>query len=310
MTKSLISIVVPIYNEEEVIPEFMSRLSEVMKSIAESFEVIFVDDGSTDESVRVIREYVNSSSNIRLVRLSRNFGKEIALTAGIDQMKGDCVIFIDADLQDPPELIIDFVKFWKQGIENVYGLRVSRSEDTRTKRTTASLFYRAFNLVSGVPIPPNAGDFRLLGKNAAEALKKCREKQRFMKGLYSWVGFSSLAIPYERPARFAGKTSFSFGGLLSFALDGIIAHSSALLRVSSILGLITIICSMMLGIWLLVDYLLIGGNPNGFYVSIIVSLGLSAVNLIMIGVLGEYVWRIFEEVKDRPLYIIKDDDQR
>lgn len=301
---ALISIIVPLYNEEEVLTSFHAALAPVIDSLEDDVEIIHVDDGSTDASVDVLNRLAKVDNRLKLVKLSRNFGKEVAMTAGLDAMKGDCAIFIDADLQDPPELIADFVRLWKQGFDNVYGLRTSRRQDTFMKRKSAELFYRFFNVLSRDQLVPNAGDYRLLGAKAVQALKLCREKQRFMKGLYSWVGFSSVAVPYERPARAAGKTTFNSARLLSFALDGIIAHSNALLRACSYLGFTAIFCSFLLVCWMVFDFIVSGNNPDGFYITILVILSLSSIQLIMLGVLGEYVWRIFDEVKDRPLYIV------
>lgn len=299
-----VSIIVPMYNEAEVLPIFFERLYAVMQSIDDAFEVICVDDGSADETIAVVKAEQDKREGIVLVPLSRNFGKEIAMTAGLDRSRGDCVIFIDADLQDPPELIADFLSFWRQGYENVYGLRVARKEDSFAKRSSASLFYSVFNILSDNEIPPHAGDFRLMGGQAMDALKACREKQRFMKGLYSWVGYKSIAVPYERPARFAGKTSFNARKLISFAFDGIIAHSNVLLKLTTIIGLVAILFAVLMGVWLLIDYFIWGQNPNGFYLTAFLILGFFATNFLMLGVIGEYIWRIYDESKDRPLYFV------
>jgi glycosyltransferase involved in cell wall biosynthesis len=205
----IISVVVPMHNEVEVLPELLRRLLPVMERVEPDFEVVCVDDGSRDGTWKLIREYADRDKRIRPIRLSRNFGKEIAMTAGLDAAKGQAIVLIDADLQDPPELIEEFVKLWRQGYQNVYGLRASRAEDAYLKRVTAALFYDVFNKLSDIRLPPNAGDFRLLGPDVVAALKACDERQRFMKGLYAWVGFPSIAVPYERPARAAGNTKFS-----------------------------------------------------------------------------------------------------
>lgn len=304
----VISIIIPMHNEEEVMAALFARLIPVMEKIGEPFEVVCVDDGSRDRTWPLLRQRAAEDPRIRPHRLSRNFGKEIAMTAGLDTARGEAVVFIDADLQDPPEIIEEFVKLWRQGYQNVYGLRTRRAEDTYAKRTTANLFYSIFNYLSDTPLPANAGDFRLLGPDAARALRACRERQRFMKGLYTWVGFPSIAVPYERPARAAGQTKFSMFRLWNFALEGITSHSTVLLRAWTYVGLAAIAFGVVLGIWLLIEYFAFGRNPPGFYLTVFVVLGFSSLNFIMLGILGEYVGRIYQEVKDRPLYFLRDDD--
>jgi len=296
------------HNEQEVMHQLFGRLIPVMTEIAEPFEIVCVDDGSRDDTWRMLRLISVDEPRIRPLRLSRNFGKEIAMTAGLDAAQGEAVVFIDADLQDPPELIGEFVKLWRQGYQNVYGLRTKRAEDTISKRTTAGMFYSIFNHLSDTPLPANAGDFRLLGPDAVRALRACRERQRFMKGLYTWVGFASIAVPYERPARAAGQTKFSMFRLWNFALEGITSHSTVLLRAWTYVGLIAIAFGVLLGVWLLIEYFAFGRNPPGFYLTVFVVLGFSSLNFIMLGILGEYVGRIYQEVKNRPLYFLRNDD--
>lgn len=257
----VLGVIVPMRNEEAVLPELFDRLIPVMEKIGEPFEIVCVDDGSKDRSWPLVQKLAAADSRIRPLRLSRNFGKEIAMTAGLDASRAETVIFIDADLQDPPELISEFVKLWRQGYQNVYGLRTKRAEDTFAKRTTASLFYSVFNRLSDTPLPANAGDFRLLGPDAARALKACRERQRFMKGLYTWVGFPSIAVPYERPARAAGQTKFSMFRLWNFALEGITSHSTVLLRAWTYIGLLAIAFGVLLGVWIVIEYMAFGRNP-------------------------------------------------
>ncbi|MBU1210691.1 MAG: glycosyltransferase family 2 protein [Alphaproteobacteria bacterium] len=304
----VISIIIPMHNEQEVMAELFARLVAVMEKIAEPFEIVCVDDGSRDRTWALLRQRAGEDDRVRPHRLSRNFGKEIAMTAGLDAARGQAVVFIDADLQDPPEIIEEFVKLWRQGYQNVYGLRTRRAEDTFAKRTTASLFYSVFNHLSDTPLPANAGDFRLLGPEAVKALRACRESQRFMKGLYTWVGFPSIAVPYERPARAAGQTKFSMFRLWNFALEGITSHSTVLLRAWTYIGLIAIAFGVLLGVWLLIEYFAFGRNPPGFYLTVFVVLAFSSLNFIMLGILGEYVGRIYQEVKKRPLYFLRDDD--
>lgn len=302
------SVVVPMFNEQEVLGPFFARLLPIMEGLAEPFEVVCVDDGSKDSTYRLLCEKSAADPRIRPVRLSRNFGKEIAMTAGLDAAKGQAVVFIDADLQDPPELIVEFAKLWRLGYQNVYGLRVKRDEDTFLKRFTASTFYSVFNRLSDTPLPANAGDFRLLGPDAARALRSCREQQRFMKGLYAWVGYPSIAVPYERPARHSGQTKFGMFRLWNFALEGITSHSTALLRAWTYVGFAAIFLSILLGLWILFEYFAYDQNPPGFYLTLFVVLGFSSLNFIMLGILGEYVGRIYQQVKQRPLYFLREDE--
>ena len=302
-----ISIVVPMHNEEEVIEPFFDRLMPAVESVGVSFEVVCVDDGSSDNTWTMIHERETSDSRIRGLRLSRNFGKEIAMTAGLDSASGTAVVFIDADLQDPPELIEEFYRLWQAGYQNVYGLRVDRMQDSWAKRTTASMFYSVFNRVSNVPLPPHAGDFRLLGPDAVAAMRQFSERQRFMKGLYAWVGFDSIAVPYERPSRAAGKSKFNARRLWNFALEGIVSHSTVLLKLWTYIGLFAVFMSLILSVWMIIDYFVFDRNPEGYYLNILTLLGFSSLNFIMLGLIGEYVGRIYEEVKQRPLYLIRNE---
>ena len=304
-----LSVVAPVYNEEESIGEFLPRLLKVLDSLDTVYEVIFVDDGSRDGTWEAIREHGRSNERIRPLRLSRNFGKEIALAAGLDAAQGEAVVFIDADLQDPPELIAEFVALWRSGYQNVYGLRVNRDRDSWVKRFTASMFYRVFNWVSDTKIPMNAGDFRLIGPEVVKAVRACRDKRRFMKGLYAWVGFPSVAVPYERPQRASGRSKFNAMKLFSLAMDGIVSHSTAPLRAWTWLGLLCVAGAALLGLILLVQYFASDRSaPSGFYMTAMVILGFSSLNFITLGIMGEYLGRIYGEVKDRPLYLLRDDD--
>ena len=303
-----LSIVVPMYNEQESIRELLPRLMRVADQLNLPYEILCVDDGSQDDTWPRLRALQASHDTVRAIRLSRNYGKEIALTAGADHALGSAIVFMDADLQDPPELIPEFVKHWRHGYQNVYGVRVDRRHDTFLKRSTASLFYRIFNILSDTPMPPHAGDFRLLGPDPVKALRACRERSRFMKGLYSWVGFPGVAIPYERPPRKGGHTSFNSRRLWNLAMDGFISHSTILLRVWTYIGAIVILLTAGLGAWLLGEYFLFRRNPPGFYLTVILILGFSSFNFIMLGIIGEYIGRIYDEVKGRPLYFKRSDD--
>ncbi|WP_108682473.1 glycosyltransferase family 2 protein [Methyloceanibacter sp. wino2] len=306
--KPVLSVVVPMRNEADVLGIFLARLLPAMDAIGVGYEVVCVDDGSTDETWAKVREVESADPRIRGLRLSRNFGKELAMTAGLDAAKGDALVFIDADLQDPPELISDFYKLWQAGYQNVYGLRISRQEDSWAKRTSASLFYAVFNRLSSVPLPVNAGDFRLLGPEAVAALRRFKERHRFMKGLYAWIGFPSVAVPYERPCRAAGATKFNAARLFNFAVEGIASHSTTLLRLWTYVGILAVLLAALLGLWMIIEYFAFGRNPRGYYLNLFILLGFSSINFIMLGIIGEYVGRIYEEVKQRPLYILRSDD--
>ena len=230
------------------------------------------------------------------------------MMAALDAAKGEAVVFIDADLQDPPRLILDFINLWQQGYENVYGLRVSRNEDSYLKRTSASLFYRLFNRLSPLNMPENAGDFRLLGPKCVAALKQCKDRKPFMKALYAWTGYSSVGVEYERPARAAGTTKFNTFKLWNFALDGITANSTAPLRVWTYFGLFMALISILLSVWFVIEYFITDRNPSGFYVTTLLLISFSAINYIVLGIFGEYLGRISEEIRDRPRYLKYDED--
>ena len=304
-----LSVVVPVYNEEDSIDAFLARMQPVLEALDMPFEIVFVDDGSRDGTWSKIQARRASYVRIRPIRLSRNFGKEIALAAGLDAATGEAVVFIDVDLQDPPELIIEFVKLWRAGYQNVYGLRADRRSDSWAKRCTATWFYRLFNWLSDTAIPFNAGDFRLIGADVVDAVRACRDRRRFMKGLYAWVGFPSVGVPYERPARAAGASKFSTAKLLALAIDGVVSHSTALLRVWTWVGLVGAGAAAVLGMVLLGQYFLSGRNPpSGFYLTMLVILGVSSLQFVTLGIMGEYLGRIYGEVKERPLYLRRDDD--
>lgn len=304
-----VSVVVPVYDEEDSIDGFLIRLLPVLAALGPRHEVLFVDDGSSDGTWRVIQRHRCANKRIRALRLSRNFGKEIALAAGLDDAQGDAVVFIDADLQDPPELIADFVKLWRSGYQNVYGLRINRNRDSWMKRSSAALFYRVFNWVSDSKIPQNAGDFRLIGPEAVRAIRACRDRRRLMKGLYAWVGFPSVAVPYERGERASGRSKLNAVKLVSLAMDGIVSHSTAPMRAWFWLGLLCVAGAALLGLTLLIEYFFADRNtPTGFYMMSMVILAFSSLNFLTLGIMGEYLGRIYTEVKDRPLYLVREDD--
>jgi glycosyltransferase involved in cell wall biosynthesis len=302
----LVSIVVPFYNEGEGVDLFHQRVSSVLAQASwVDVEFVFVDDGSRDDTLIRLRNLVALDHRVRVVELSRNFGKEAAMTAGIDDAKGDAVILIDADLQDPPELMIDMIKEWQKGVDVVLAQRADRSVDSFFKRTSSKWFYRLHNRVSSTPIPENVGDFRLMDRCVVDALKKLPEQQRFMKGLFAWVGFKSKILPYVREPRQQGASKFSGWRLWNFALDGITGFSTIPLRVWTYVGGVIATVSLMYAIFVLVRTLILGIDIPG-YASILISiLFLGGIQLLSVGVLGEYIGRMYMESKRRPVYIVR-----
>jgi glycosyltransferase involved in cell wall biosynthesis len=302
---STISIVVPAYNEAEGIAEFNQRLSRVRAKLSRKSEVVYVNDGSRDRTLPVLLALRESDPTISIVNLSRNFGKEIALTAGLDHSCGDAVIVIDADLQDPPELIPTLIERWREdGADVVYAQRRSRAGENWLKKTTAYSFYRVLNKLSGQPVPLDTGDFRLLSRRAVEAITLLREQHRFMKGLFSWIGFRQVAVGYERSPRLAGKTKWNYWKLLNLSLEGITSFSLAPLRAASYIGLVAAAGAVIYGL-IIIGRTVVFGNPVAGYPSLlVVMLFLGGVQLLSLGIIGEYVGRIFNETKQRPLYLI------
>jgi glycosyltransferase involved in cell wall biosynthesis len=286
----LISLIVPVFNEQDVIEIFLDKTSSVMEQAGLDYEYLFVNDGSTDETLARLIELSAVNPRIRIINLSRNFGKEAGMTAGIDHVRGNVMIPIDVDLQDPPELIPDFVEKWRQGYDIVYGVRSSRDDDSMMKRASAGWFYDLFNRLSAVHIPDNAGDFRLIDERAIEVLRQLPERNRFMKGLFAWVGFHSIGVPYSRPARVAGKTKWNLRKLWNFALDGIFSFSTVPLRVWSYVGVRTIV---------------LGIDLPGYASLLTVVLFLGGIQLLSLGIMGEYIGRLLIEAKQRPVYIIE-----
>jgi glycosyltransferase involved in cell wall biosynthesis len=301
----LLSIVVPMHNEAEVLGAFFDRMEASLATLGVAFEIICVDDGSRDATLTGLIERARKDSQVKVIALARNFGKEAALTAGIEAARGDMVTPIDADLQDPPELIGEFVRLWEAGYDVIYGSRADRSSDTAMKRTTARLFYRIFNRVSDLDIPESAGDFRLMDRQVVEALKLLPERNRFMKGLFAWVGFRQIGVPYARPERAAGNTSMGYPRLFRFALDGITSFSTAPLRVWSVVGVGSAVLAVIAAIGLVVRVLIVGREVPGYASLMVVILLGFAVQMLAFGVLGEYVGRLYQEVKGRPIYVVR-----
>jgi polyisoprenyl-phosphate glycosyltransferase len=309
-TLRLLSIVIPVYNESDVILEFNRRLSSVRQKLSVPSEVLFVNDGSTDSTLELLALLRRADPTIGLVDLSRNFGKEIALTAGIDHASGDAAVVMDADLQDPPELIPEFIARWcESDAEVVYGQRVSRAGEGPIKKFTAYAFYRVISALGGRFIPVDTGDFRILSRRAIEALGAVREQHRFMKGLFAWIGFKQVPFMYERDRRFAGSTKWNYWRLWNFSIEGITSFSILPLKLASYVGLVTALTAIAYGLFFLTKTL-IAGNPVPGYPSLLDAiLFLGGLQLMFLGILGEYVGRMFNEVKRRPLYLVKQWDR-
>jgi len=306
MDRPLLSVVAPAFNEGDVLDKFHERLAKVLDEVPLDAEVVYVNDGSTDATAAVLERLAASDPRVAVLELSRQFGKERALTAGIDYARGDAVVVIDADLQDPPELIPELVAPWREeGFEVVYAVRVRRAGESLLRRGTAALFYRVIRRVSRVDIPRNTGDFRLMSRRAVDELKRLRERHRFMKGLFAWVGFAQKPIPYHREPRSAGRSKWNYWRLWNFALTGITSFTIAPLKVATYLGLLIALLSFVYAL-VIVYKTLVWGNPVAGYPSLMtVILFLGGVQLMTMGVMGEYLGRMFEEVKQRPLYVVK-----
>lgn len=300
----LISLIVPVYNEAEVLEQTWQRLNEVLCATNYRFEVIFVNDGSTDESVSILDNIHQNNQTATVVNLSRNFGKEYALTAGLDLADGEAVIMIDADLQDPPDLIPQMLEAWQKGFDVVTMRREGRDGETFLKRTSAWLFYRLLNRISDVPIPADTGDFGLLSARAVQAVRNLPERVRYMKGIFAWIGYPRTEIRYQRLSRAGGKTKWGYLRLIRLAFDGITAFSTSPLRLASYVGFITAIGAFIFGVWTIVKTLMFGDPVAGFPTLLTTVLFLGGIQLIAIGVLGEYLGRLFAESKQRPHYLV------
>ncbi len=301
-----IACVVPAFNESANLPTLLRQLEAVLAPRFDDWTIVLVDDGSDDATELAVAPFL-AAGHLRYVALSRNFGKEAALTAGLDRADADLVLLIDADLQHPPELVDDMLAAWRGGADMIYTVRASRGDESWLKRLGTRWFYRLVNTGSRTPIPPDAGDFRLLDRSVAEALASLPERNRFMKGLYAWVGFPSAAVPYEPHRRHAGDSSYSLRGLFRLAATGLTAFTNAPLRLWSAVGAVIAVGAMLGGVWIVIDHY-IGGNAVPGWATLAVSaLFFSGVQLLSIGILGEYVGRIFDEVKQRPVYIVRRD---
>lgn len=302
----MLSLIVPFYNEEETVHLFFDAVTPIMKSLKMPYEILCIDDGSSDTTLAELKAVSKKHKEVRIISFSRNFGKEVALAAGFDHAEGDAVVIIDSDLQDPPELIPEFVKKWQEGFEVVYGIRNKRDGDGFFKRLTAGWFYSLYNKLGHIHIPENAGDFRLLDKKVVDVLKQVRERTRFTKGLYSWAGFRQTGLYFDRPERVAGTTKWNFWKLWNFALDGITSFSTLPLRVWLYVGVVISMLSFVYGSFLVIRTLVQGVDVPGYASLMVAILFFGGIQMITLGVIGEYLGRVYKEVKGRPLYVVKE----
>lgn len=300
-----ISVVVPAFNEEDTVYPFYERTKRVLDSLEGDYEILFVNDGSMDRTAENVQEINLRDRRVKLINLSRNFGKEIAMTAGIEHAAGAVVVLIDADLQDPPEIIPAMVKKWREGYDVVYATRIGREGETLLKKATARAFYWVIRRMAKIDIPENTGDFRLMSQRAVDALKLLHEQHRFMKGLFAWIGFRQTGIPYQREPRFAGSTKWSYWRLWNFAIEGITSFSMAPLKLASYLGALVALFAFAYAVFLVVRVFLMGIDVPGYASIMVAILFFSGVQLLTLGIIGEYIGRMFNETKRRPLYLIQ-----
>ena len=304
---SLVSVVVPCLNEEEVLAETLNQLDRMSRLPADcDFEFIFVDDGSTDATIPLLRHAAERDARVRVICLARNFGQQIAASAGIDMARGDAVVLMDADLQDPPEVVAEMITLWRQGYDVVYGTRRSRRHDGPLKRVTASGFYLVINQLSEVPIPPDTGDFRLMSRPVVDVLRQMPERHRFLRGMVAWAGFRQTALSYDRPDRFAGKTKYPLRKMFRFAADGILSFSTKPLQISIALGMTAAFLALLGIAYALFMRIFTSTWVEGWTALMMAVLFLGGVQLISLGILGEYVGRIYSEVQRRPLYVVRE----
>lgn len=303
---TLISVIVPVYNEEEMISSFYSRTKQILSNNRIYHEIIFVNDGSSDKTEELIKEVMQNDRNVSLLSLSRNFGKEIAMSAGFDHAQGDAAIVIDADLQDPPELMPEMIEKWKKGYDVVYATRINRDGETALRKTTTKWFYKILKRSNNINIPSDTGDYRLLSRRALKALNSLREQHRFMKGLYSWIGFPQISISYHREPRFAGRSKWNYWKLWNFALEGLTSFTTTPLKIATYIGLLTSLAAFCFGSYVIIKTLIYGDPVAGYPSLMVTILFLGGVQLTSIGIIGEYLGRLFDESKNRPLYIVRE----
>ncbi|MFQ5466266.1 MAG: glycosyltransferase family 2 protein [Thermodesulfobacteriota bacterium] len=303
----LLSIVVPVYNESDGINAFYDRAKAVVDSLdGLDYELVFVDDGSRDDSYERLRAIAGSDPKVRVIKFSRNFGHQTAITAGVDMAGGDAVVVIDADLQDPPEVIRDFVAKWREGYDVVYGVREKRDGESRMKLLTAAAFYRILKMIIKIDIPVDVGDFRLMSRRMVDSLKQLRERDRFVRGLVSWVGYRQIGVEYRRDARYAGETKYPYRKMMKFALDGITSFSSVPLKAATWLGYAASLVAFLYTVSVFIQWAA-GITVQGWATIMVGVLFIGGVQLICLGIMGEYVGRIFNEMKQRPMYIIEEE---
>jgi glycosyltransferase involved in cell wall biosynthesis len=300
-----LSLVIPMHNEAEVLNVLFSHLDGVLDGLGVAAEIVCVDDGSRDDTLRLLQARTLTDPRLIVVPLTRNFGKEAALTAGLDAATGDLIVPLDADLQDPPALIVEFISLWEQGYDVVYGVRTDRTSDSLSKRVTANLFYDVFNRLADYPIPASTGDFRLMDREVVEALKQLPERNRFNKGLFAWVGFRQIGVPYVRPARAAGETSWASPSLWRLALDGITSFSTVPLRIWSVVGFLAAGVAVVAALALILQVLIFGRSVPGYASLMVVVLSCFAIQMVAFGVMGEYIGRLYQEAKGRPIYLVR-----
>ena len=301
----VLSVLVPVYNEIDVLPEFHRRLTAVLGACAPTYEVMYVNDGSSDGSLAWLEDLCDRDPAVALVDLSRNFGKEIAMAAGLDHVVGEAVVVIDADLQDPPEVIPRLLEQWRAGYDNVFARRRRREGETWLKKASATWFYKLIGRLSRVDIPRDTGDFRLLSRRAVQALRQLREQHRFMKGLFAWIGYPSIAVEYDRDPRMAGQTKFNYWKLWNFAIEGITSFTIAPLKMATYFGLAVALAAFVAIVAIIVKTVLFGDPVKGYPSLMSVVLFLGGIQLLALGALGEYIGRMFNETKGRPLYFTK-----
>ena len=307
MQKPTLSVLIPVFNEAATLPELLRRLPEVLDAVVETWEVVFIDDGSTDDTMLQLRQAHDENERFRVVSLSRNFGKEIATAAGLRYVSGQATVIMDADLQHPPEILREFVRHWRDGYQVVYGQRLDRSTDGPVRKFFAKVFYKIYNGLVDTDIPEGAGDFRLLDRRAVDTLNSIGERSRFNKGLYSWIGYKSIGVPYSVHERKHGRSKWSFTQLLTFAIDGLTSFTTIPLRVWSLLGVVISLFALVYAAGFLFRTVVFGTDVPGFPSLIISVMFFSGIQLISLGVIGQYIGRVYEEVKARPLFIVAEE---
>ena len=302
-----VSIIIPAYNEEESLPLLYDRLNKVISNLESyEFEMLFINDGSKDNTLKIIKELREKDARVSYVDFSRNFGKEVAMIAGLDYAKGDCVIFIDADLQDPPELIPELIKYWEEGYDDVYARRKSRKGETFLKKFTSKMYYKVLQSLTRVEIQKDTGDFRLLDRRCVNALKQLRETQRCSKSMFSWIGYNKKEVLFDRDPRIAGTTKWNYKKLMDLAIDGITSFTTSPLRISTYLSIPTFLALIVYFIYVIIKCITQSVAIQAFQAIILLVLFFAGIQIMLFGIMGEYLGRIFNETKNRPLYFIKE----